>query len=45
MKIKQYLACKIWNLSEKTKIPLGKFAPKILGLAINSEPNKLKNIN
>lgn len=45
MKISKLIASAIWNLSEKTKIPLGIFAPKIFGLAINSKPNKLKTPN
>lgn len=40
-----YICEIIFNLSEKTKIPLGIFAPKIFGLAINSKPNKLKTPN
>lgn len=37
------LATNIWNMSEYYNIPLGIFAPYILGLMVGSKPNKKKD--
>jgi len=39
--MKKIIARLIWNASEKYKIPLGKYAPKIFGLMIGSKARKV----
>lgn len=34
------LACALWNFCESARIPLGKLAPYLFGLAIGSRPKK-----
>lgn len=38
----QPIASLIWNLSESTKIPLGKYAPKIFNLMMGGKSKKIK---
>jgi len=33
----QFIASRIWNISEELKIPLGRFAPKVFGWMIGSK--------
>jgi hypothetical protein len=39
---KQFIASCIWNASEYTNIPLGKFAPKIFAYMIGYKNKKIK---
>jgi hypothetical protein len=40
--MKKKLASIIWNYSELLNIPLGKYAPIVFGIMIETKPNKIQ---